>query len=120
MKLSDIGTRNVSHYLVRHLARPVPAFVRFQAVDVLARRGLECLQERARGWLGVRVALVDGLLGCFLDFVHRGVHFALRLVEEVTRLVDRGVPLVCAVRQQVLQFVQQTHQPNPSSVRFPD
>src|SRR5271166_1798363 len=65
--------------------------------------------------LGVRVALVDGLLRLFLDIVDDAFVLALRLVVyDGARLVDRRVHGAGVVRQQILQFVQQSHQIDPS------
>ncbi len=53
------------------------------------------------------------LLRFFLDFANGAFVLA---VYNVARLVDRRVPLVGILRQQILQFVEQSHEIHPSSV----
>src|SRR5271168_5237108 len=53
------------------------------------------------------------LLRFFLDFVDGAFVLA---VEDVARLIDRRIHLVGILRQQILHFVEQSHQIHPSSV----
>jgi hypothetical protein len=53
------------------------------------------------------------LLRFFLDFVDGALVLA---VDDVARFIDRRIHLVGILRQQILHFVEQSHQIHPSSV----